>query len=184
MFCLRRKTPPANGENATTTEGPLPTTRPACGQGDHFGRSPDLRIIAWPGLPTALSRRSDIFRLHSPPTVAGAVTELASKDDTAPCSLLSKRRTVRTEATRLVAQDDATGKHELRFPFGLPKAMLIRHRQNDGISNAPKGVPKTCAFNGEGRGHRGGGRQVADKILLRRVSRCLRTLCWHPGQKP
>ena len=45
-------------------------------QGDHFGRSPDLRVIAWPNLPIALND-SGIFRLHSPLTVAGAVMDLA-----------------------------------------------------------------------------------------------------------
>src|SRR6056297_74331 len=46
------ETESASGANATTTEGPLPMTRPASGQGDHLGRSPDLRVDAWPGLPT------------------------------------------------------------------------------------------------------------------------------------
>ena len=36
-------------------------TRPASGQGDHFGRSPDSRVNAWPGLPTVLWHSSDII---------------------------------------------------------------------------------------------------------------------------
>ncbi len=55
-------------------EAPQPDAPLAVEQGEHLGRSPDLRVNAWPGLPAAL-RCSGIFRPRSPLTVAGAVVE-------------------------------------------------------------------------------------------------------------
>jgi hypothetical protein len=57
-------------------EAPQPNAPHAVEQGEHFGRSPDLLVIAWPDLPAAV-RQGGTSRLRSPLTVAGVVVDLA-----------------------------------------------------------------------------------------------------------
>jgi hypothetical protein len=63
----------------------LSLARPAPGQGDHSGRSPDSRVEALPRLPTPWG--SGLLQQCSPLTVAGAVTDLAPIGYTTPYSL-------------------------------------------------------------------------------------------------
>ena len=57
---VRQRTggPPQTVKVVTSTENPQPAARPAHGQGDHFGRSPDLRVNAWLDLPITPVRNS------------------------------------------------------------------------------------------------------------------------------
>ena len=66
---VRQRTggPPQTVKVVTSTENPQPAARPAHGQGDHFGRSPDLRVNALPGLPNPLSRGD---QWHMPTSLA------------------------------------------------------------------------------------------------------------------
>jgi uncharacterized protein (UPF0335 family) len=66
---------PADGDRCHHYGKPLPAARPAPGQGDHSGRSPDSRVIAWTGLPRVHVAPQWHCRPGSPLTVAGAVAD-------------------------------------------------------------------------------------------------------------
>ncbi|EPX82181.1 hypothetical protein Salmuc_05438 [Salipiger mucosus DSM 16094] len=68
----RRKAPRRRRLRHHERKGPFPAARPAQGEGDRLGRSPDLRVSARLG-PSRTSRSSGMCRTRSPLTVAGAV---------------------------------------------------------------------------------------------------------------
>ena len=72
--CLPLSRTPRLGQLKLRAHRPMP----------HDGRSPDSRIKAHPNLPRLTS--SGLPWGHSPPTVAGAVTDLEPQSRTVPCS--------------------------------------------------------------------------------------------------
>ena len=96
---VRQRTggPPQTVKVVTSTENPQPAARPAHGQGDHFGRSPDLRVNALPGLPNPLSRGD---QWHMPTSLAAYSCGGSPGVGLAPSpgSLFIRRGDARTEA--------------------------------------------------------------------------------------